>query len=183
MRTKLFLAVLVVGASPLAVRAADVEIKGAHLCCGACVKAVAGTLGKIEGISDAACDREAKTIKFKATDAKIARRAVRRLAFAGFFGKAAVDGKAVKALPTGAKKGEKSDKTVVRNVHLCCGACVKAASAAAKTVKGVEGVEADRKKRSLTVTGNQFDVDAVVVALRKVGLNGRVGVRKKKKKD
>lgn len=182
MKLHSILILAVVAGSPLAVQAADVEVKGAHLCCGACVKAVAGTLGKVKGVSDAMCDREAGTITFKAENAKVARQGLRRLAFAGFYGKASVDGKAAKMPPSRVKKGQKADSIAIRNVHLCCGGCVTAATKAVKAVDGVEGVEADRKKNTLTVTGKQFDVAAAIAALNKAGFNGRVGGRKKKKK-
>lgn len=163
-------------------QAADVEIKGAHLCCGACTKAVGNVLGKVNGVSDAACDREAKTIKFKATDAKVARQAVRRLMNAGFYGQVSVDGKAVKLRTRGPKPGEKADSVTLYRLHLCCGGCVKSASGAAKSVNGVENVTADRKKRTLTVTGSQFEVVAVIKALNKAGFAASTRGGKKKKK-
>ena len=162
-------------------QAADVEIKGAHLCCGACTRAVGKVLGRVNGVSDAACDREGKTIKFKATDAKVARQAARRLMNAGFYGQISVDGKAVKLRTRGPKPGEKADSVTLYRLHLCCGGCVKAASKAAKSVNGVESVTADRKKRTLTITGSQFEVAGVIEALNKAGFAASTRGGKKKK--
>ena len=180
-RHSVFLAAVVVVCSPLAVQSAEVEVKGVHMCCGQCVKIIAKTLGKVEGVSDAACDRKAKTIKFKADDAKVAKKALRRLTNAGFFGKAAIDGKAAKLPASGAKKDQKSDSIAIRNVHLCCGLCVKAVTKALKAVEGVEGVAPNRKKNTVQLIGKQFDVTAAIAALNKAGFNGRVGKRKKEK--
>lgn len=181
MRTMLLAAVAVVG-SPLFVQAEDCELKGAHLCCGQCVKAVAGVLGKVKGVTNAKCDREARTVKFTASNVKVGRQAMRRLANAGFYGKATVGGKPVRMPPTGAKKGEKADSKTITGMHLCCGGCVTAATKAVKTVEGVSGATADRKKRTLTVKGKQFSVEAVMRALHKEGFAGRAGVIKRKKK-
>lgn len=179
MKTKaLFLATAALVVAPVAAKATDVELKGAHLCCGQCTKAVANTLKRVEGVSDAACDRDAKTIKFKATDAKVARQAVRQLRRAGFGGTLSIDGKAIK--PRKRKsKSRKADK-VVLVTHICCGGCLKTLTKAAKSVEGVESV--DRNKNRLTVNGKQFDVRAVLIAIGKEGFAARPAGRKKKKK-
>lgn len=182
LRKTILLAAAAVIAVPLTARAADVEVKGAHLCCGACVKAVAATLKRVKGVTDAACDRDAKTIKFKATDAKVAQQALNRLVGAGFYGTASIDGKAAKLRGSGAKKGAKADEVTLHRLHLCCGGCVTAATKAVKGVKGVESATADRKARTLTVKGSQFDVSAVVAALNKDGFAASTQAGKKRKK-
>ncbi len=96
MRLRSILVLAVIAGSPSAVQAAKVELKGTHLCCGGCVKIVAATLKKVEGVSNPACDREAKTITFEAEDRKIALKGLRRLTNAGFYGKASIDGTAAK---------------------------------------------------------------------------------------
>lgn len=181
MKILLLAAVAFVG-SPLLAQAEDCELSGTHLCCGQCVKAVAGVLGKVKGVTNPKCDREGKKVTFTASNVKVGRQAIRRLAAAGFYGKATVGGKPVRLPPTGAKKGEKADSKTIARMHLCCGACVAAATKAAKTVKGVEGVTADRKKRTLTVKGKQFSVEALMRALHKEGLAGRAGPLPKRKK-
>ena len=47
-------------------RADKVELKDTHLCCPMCVKAVGEVLKGVDGVSDAACDREKKTVTFTA---------------------------------------------------------------------------------------------------------------------
>ncbi len=163
-------------------QAAEVSTKGVHLCCGACTKAVAKALGKVDGVTDAACDREAGTVTFKAIDAKTATGGLRALARAGFYGKSTIDGKEARFPAPKIKPGTKSDKVALRGVHLCCGGCVKAAEAAVKAVKGVESVTTDSKKRTVTATGTDIDTAAAVAALNKAGFGARTGERKKKKK-
>ncbi|MFQ5733651.1 MAG: cation transporter [Planctomycetaceae bacterium] len=172
---------LLLMASTANAQAVKVEIKGTHLCCGACVKAVGATLEKVQGIAGLKCDRKAKTISFEAMADEIAKQAVRKIANAGFYGKLTIGGKKAKFPPSGAKKDQKADTIVIRKVHLCCGACVKAVGGAVKSVKGVESVVCNRKKNTVTVKGKQFDVSATIAALNKVGFNGRV--RRKKKTD
>src|SRR5262245_23407273 len=60
------LAVTLLAAGPVA--AEKVEIKGPHICCPQCIKIVGGILGKVDGVSDAKCDIQAKTIAFTAKD-------------------------------------------------------------------------------------------------------------------
>jgi len=57
--------------------ASDVEIKGPHICCKQCVKVVGGILAKVDGVSDAKCDIQAKTISFTAKDEKPPKQASR----------------------------------------------------------------------------------------------------------
>ena len=163
------------------VQAADVSAKGVHLCCGACAKAVATALGKVDGVTDAACDREAGTVTFKATDAKTARGGLVALARAGFYGKSPIDGKETRFPGRKAKEGTKSNTVALRGVHLCCGGCAKAAAAAVKGVKGVESVTCDNMKRTVMATGTDIDVAAAVAALNKAGFSARTGGKKKKK--
>src|SRR5262245_49426624 len=62
-----------------------VEIKKTHLCCPACVKAVAGILKEIDGVKGA-CDAKTGTITITATDEATAQKAVDALAAGGFHG-------------------------------------------------------------------------------------------------
>ncbi|MCH7688584.1 MAG: heavy-metal-associated domain-containing protein, partial [Planctomycetes bacterium] len=74
-------------------QAGEVSVKGVHICCGMCVKAIGGVLGKVDGVSDAKCDRDSKTVTFSASDAKTAKAGLRAILNAGFYGKATLDGK------------------------------------------------------------------------------------------
>src|SRR5215467_4061563 len=64
----------------------NVELKGVHLCCPACVKSVAGILKDVDGIQNPKCDTKAKSVSFTAPDDKTAQKAVDALAAGGFHG-------------------------------------------------------------------------------------------------
>ena len=164
----LFALLLAVGVT----QAEEVTVKGVHLCYGQCVKGVAKTLGSVDGISDAACDRTAKTVTFTADSDKSAAAAINALGKAGFHGAAAHGDKLLKFPASGAKKGDKADKVVFTNVHLCCGACVKGVAKALADIKA-EAV-CDRKAGTVTLTGSGIDVSAAVAALNKAGFNATV---------
>ena len=55
-------------------KSSELTLYNVHLCCGMCVKAIGGALKKIDGVSEVACDREARTVKL--TGDEISRRAV-----------------------------------------------------------------------------------------------------------
>lgn len=154
--------------------AGDVTIKDVHLCCGACVVGANKALKKVDGLSDIACDRNAKIITFKAKDVKTAKSGIDALAKAGFHGKATHGGKPVSFPPSGAKKGLKADIVTFTGVHLCCGACVTAAQKAVKGVKGVTTIDIDRNAKSVTLKGKAIDVTAAVKALNAGGFHGTI---------
>lgn len=175
------LAGLVLALSAAGTQAADVAIKGVHLCCGGCVKAAGNALSKAKGVSNAKCDRDAQTVSFTATDAKAAKGGLRALARAGLAGSATIDGKATHFPHQRVKRGTKADTVTLRGVHLCCGKCVKAVESAANGVAGVTSVEVDKKKRSATLTGSGIDVNAAIAALNKAGFSGRIPRKRNKK--
>ncbi|HZT83228.1 MAG TPA: cation transporter [Gemmataceae bacterium] len=147
-----------------------VELKGVHLCCGNCVKTVAATLGKIEGVKGK-CDREARTVTITAPDAKTAQKAVNALAAAGFHGK--TDSKDVTIKDdSGATKGKVKSLTVT-GAHNCCANCCKAIKATVKKVPGVTGDTAKPKADTFEVTGD-FDAAALVKALNDAGFHVKV---------
>ena len=180
MKLKAFTVALVaiVAAPALARAAEDVVVKDTHMCCGACIKTVGKVLGRVKGVTDAACDKDAKTIKFKADNAKVARQALRRLAVAGFYGKVSVGGKEAKFPARGPKKGAKSDKYTLI-AHNCCPGCLGAIKKAATSVDGVDSVSAN--KNMITVSGKQFSVAKLVGALNKSGFSG-IAPRKKNRR-
>jgi copper chaperone CopZ len=175
-----FTIALAVTAFPAVLSAEDVSLSHTHLCCGQCVKAVAGTLKKVKGVSDAKCDRAGKTVTFKATNKKTAQAGLNALVRAGFYGTAKVDGKAAKLPARKIKAGTKAAKANFVGAHLCCGACAKAVEKAAKSVSGVSEVTVDRKKRTISVSGTDVDVAAVIAALNKAGFSSRYAAPKKK---
>ncbi len=204
MKTLSGLAIAVIVVSlPVSAHAVDVSFEKTHLCCGKCVKAVEKSLKKAVGVFDAKCDREKKTVTFKATDRKAAIRGIRALMDAGFFGTAKVDGTAVKLrepnrkaehfsgtvrvdgvvikpVRSNVKAAKKVAKATFHGPHLCCGKCEKAVRSAVKTVDGVTTVAVDRKKRTVSVAGTNIDVAAVISALHKAGFSARYGTRQKR---
>lgn len=168
--TSFSLAALLVAFS--AAQAGEVTVKGVHLCCGMCVKGVGQALSGVDGVSGAACDRQAKTVTFTAADDKAAGAGIAALAKAGFHGKAAHGDKALKFPESGAKKGDKADKVVLTNVHLCCGACIRAVN---KVLAGTKATIApDRETNTVTLTGSDIDISAAVASLNKAGFHAQL---------
>jgi periplasmic mercuric ion binding protein len=147
-----------------------VELKGTHLCCGACVKAVNDTLKGIEGVSGK-CDAKAKTVSITAKDDATAQKAIDALAAAGFHGTTSNDKITVKE-DSGVKAGKVKSLTLT-NVHNCCGACTNAIKSTLKKVDGVTGDTVKAKADTFEVTGN-FDAEALVKALNAAGFHSKV---------
>ncbi len=161
-------AMIAAGLSSSAVQADKVEVKGVHLCCGACQKAVKGILDKVEGVSDIACNRQTQTVTFTAADAKTAKKAFVSLMKGGFYGEASADGKAITAQNKAGKT--KAEKVTVNNVHVCCGACKKAID---KLFPGATiTYSGNGPQRNVTIAGENLEPAAVLETLRKAGLNG-----------
>ena len=149
--------------------AGKVEVKGPHLCCPQCVKIVAATLAKVDGVADAKCDTKAKTITFTTKDAKTAEAAVKAIFDSGFFGAATDDGKEIKIEVT--KATGKADEVTVKAVHVCCGMCQTAIKGLFKDDKVTFGAGGPQK--DVTISGKGLDKSAVLEALRKSGFNGK----------
>jgi hypothetical protein len=159
-------ALLVAGAS--VVQADSVEVKGVHLCCPACQKAVKGILDNVEGVTEIACDRQKKTVRFTATDEKTARKGFTALRQGGFYGKATVDGKAITIKNKAST--DKTNEVTIKNVHVCCGACKKAIE---KLFKGATiTYTGDGPQKNVTIAGEDLTRAGVLDTLRKGGLNG-----------
>lgn len=173
-----FLAVCLAGltASAMGAAAADnakIEVKGPHICCKQCVKVVGGILGKVDGVTDAKCDIEGKTVTFTAKDDATAKAAVKALVDGGFFGKVTADGKAMKVDAPAPKKGDKADKVAVKDVHVCCGQCQNAIKKIFKDAT-VTFTDPSGPQRTVNVEGTGLDRREVLDALRKAGFNGTV---------
>ena len=153
-------------------RAGKVEVKGAHVCCPACVKAITGVLDKVDGVSNVAAVKLG-SITFTTTDDKATAAALTALGNAGFFGAATDDGKEVNIdLPT-PKKGETVDSVTVTNTHLCCPKCCASVTDLFPDDK-VEFPEKGSDKGTVTIIGKGLDKWAVLDVLRKAGFNGTV---------
>jgi copper chaperone CopZ len=171
MRQFLAAAVATVAVAGLAIgqaRADKIELKGAHICCGNCVKAAKEALSKVDGVSDADADKDTKTVTFTAKDDKAAAAGIKALLEDGIFGTATKDGKEYKIEVPEVKKGTKADSVTVKEVHVCCGQCKKA----------IEGIFKDDKvsfdKKTVTIEGKGLDKAEILEALRKAGFNGTV---------
>jgi copper chaperone CopZ len=147
-----------------------VELKGTHLCCGACVKAVGDTLKGIEGVTGK-CDAKAKTVTITAKDDATAQKAIDALAAAGFHG--TIDSDKVKIHEDSGVKAGKVKTLTLTNVHNCCGACTRSIKETLKKVDGVTGDTVKAKGNTFEVTGD-FDAAAVVKALNDAGFHTKV---------
>jgi copper chaperone CopZ len=150
--------------------AGKVEVKGPHICCQQCSNVVAKILAKVDGVADVSSDRTTKTVVFTAKDDAAAKAGLKALIDGGFFGSATVDGK---DLPTGVAepaKGTKADVVVVKDVHVCCGACQKAINALFTDAKVT--YEGKGPQRAVNIAGKDLDSGVVLEALRKAGFNG-----------
>lgn len=146
-----------------------VELKGTHLCCGACVKAVGDTLKGIEGVTGK-CDPKAKTVTITAKDEATAQKAIDALAAAGFHG--TIDSDKVKVHEDSGVKAGKVKTLTVTNVHNCCPACTRAIKTSLKKVEGVTGDTVKAKADTFEVTGD-FDAAAVIKALNDAGFHAK----------
>lgn len=151
-----------------------VEVKGPHICCKQCVNVAVGILKKVDGVSDAEASSATKSVSFTAKDSKAAAAGVKALIDGGFFGSATVGGKEHKVDVAAAPKGEKAEKVVVKDVHVCCGQCVNAVNKVAKEVSAEAKVSYEGKgpQKTVIVEGSGLDRGQVLEALRKAGFNG-----------
>lgn len=149
-----------------------VELKGVHMCCPGCAKAVATTLKKQPGVSAVACDQKSGTARFTAPDARAAQAALDALAAAGFHG----DSGGAKGIAfkndSGVRAGKVKSLTVT-GFHNSCGGCVESFREAIKGVTGVAGDDARAKVSTCTVTG-EFDAAELVRALNRGGFHVKV---------
>jgi copper chaperone CopZ len=147
-----------------------VELKGVHLCCPACIKAVGDILKGVDGVKGK-CDKDKKTVTITAPDDKAAQKALDALAAGGFHGDTGKKDLAIKD-DSGVTKGKVKSLTV-SSIHNCCGQCNKAIQDTLKSVTGVTGNTAKAKATSFTVTGD-FEAAELVKALNAAGYHVKV---------
>lgn len=157
------------GAGPLQAET-KVELKGVHLCCPACVKAVDEILKGVDGVKGVA-DRQKKTVTITAPDDKAAQKALDALAAGGFHGDTGKKDPAIKD-DSGATKGKVKSLTVTA-IHNCCGQCTRAINETLTKVDGVTGNTAKAKSNTFTVMGD-FDAAELVKALNAAGFHVKV---------
>jgi len=152
--------------------AEKVELKQVHMCCEGCADAVSEILGKVEGVTEVACDQKERTARFTATDAKAAQKALDALAEKGFHGDPGKDkGYAFKD-DSGVKAGKVKSLTLT-GIHNSCGGCVKSFKDALKDVTGGAVNNLKAKETTTELTGD-FDAAEVVKALNKAGFHVKV---------
>ena len=159
--------VALVAASPAETK---VEVKGVHLCCGACVKGVTTALKGVEGAS-ATCDKDAGSVTITANGEASAQKALDALTGAGYFG--TIDAKGLTIKPASGLPAGKVKSLKLSNSHNCCKSCSTAIQGAIKAVPGVAGNTVQPKKADFEVTGD-FDAAAVVKALNDAGFQVEV---------
>lgn len=153
---------------------ATVTVRSVHLCCGACIEGAKSALDGIDGISDPKADVNSKSVVFSAKNEKAAQKGIDALAEHGFYGKAAFGKKDLTFPDHGVKKGEKRDTFTFTGVHLCCGACRKAAHEALTKLDGLTSMEIDPAASSIKVNGGGLVVQDAIDLLQKAGFYGKL---------
>lgn len=153
------------------VRAADATdtLSDVHICCGSCVKVINKVAATVPNLT-ATADEDAGTIVLTAPDTDTIQKGADALVAAGFFGKSSDPAIKINA-DTGAKN-QMVQSITIKNLHLCCGKCVKAVNEILSGVPGVTGNTAAKGAKTFEVTGNFNDKD-VFDAFQKAGLTGQ----------
>ena len=157
-----------------------VTVRSVHLCCGACIEGAKGALDGIEGVSEAKADVNSKSVVFSAKNEKAAQKGIDALADHGFYGKAAFGKKDLVFPDHGVKKGEKRDSVTFTGVHLCCGACRKAAHEALTKLDGLTSMDIDPAASSIKLNGGGLNVQDAIDLLQKAGFYGKLDKPAKK---
>jgi copper chaperone CopZ len=147
-----------------------VELKGTHLCCGNCVKAVGAIIKDIDDVK-AKCDQQNGTITLTAKDDAAAQKAIDALAAGGFHGD--TGNKDLKVKDDSGVSAGKVKSLTLTGAHNCCGNCCKTIKATVKKVEGVTGDTAKPKGETFEVTGD-FDAEALIKALNDAGFHVKV---------
>jgi len=148
-----------------------VEMKGPHICCKQCANVVGSILKKVDGVSDVKADIKSKTVTFTAANDQAAKAGVQALVKGGFFDTATEGTKAI-SVETPVTKAEKADVVIVKDVHVCCGACQNAINKLFTDAK--VSYSGKGPQRTVRIAGTGLDTGEVMEALHKAGFNGSV---------
>lgn len=167
----IFTSLAAVVALTLSARAAEMtaKITNVHLCCDSCVKGVEKVVAKVKDVT-AVVNKDEETVSLTGPDKATVQKAVDALVEAGYFGKSS--DASIKIVSTTGAKGQKVQMLKVKDVHLCCGKCVKSVNTALESVAGVKANTATKGAKSFEITGD-FNDKEVFDALQKAGLTGK----------
>src|SRR5262249_35165779 len=133
------------------------KAEGMHVCCKSCEKSLTEILGKVDGVSKVSVDRPNKRGTFEAKSDKAASDAYNALMKGGFY---CTLTQGDKSSATSSSVNLKADTITVKNVHACCGQCVKALKALFKDAEVT--VEGTGSQKDVTIAGKNLEGQAVL---------------------
>jgi len=141
-----------------------VELKGVHLCCNGCVKAIDKAVQKTG--ANSTCDKKKKTVVVTAKDAAAMKKALGAVASSGYYGSSEGEYQIKQA------KGsdEMVSKIALGGFHNCCKKCTTGMTKAVESVSGVKKHSVASKKRDFTVEGN-FKVSELLNTINEHGFS------------
>ena len=168
----IFTSLIAAVALTFSARAADTttKISNVHICCDSCVKAIQKAVAPVKGVT-AEVNKDEETISLTGPNHAAVQKAADALVAAGYFGKSSDP--SIKMDATTGAKGKQVQSLKIKDVHLCCGKCVKAVNTALESVPGVKANTAKKDAKSFEVTGD-FNDQQVFDALQKAGVTGKV---------
>jgi copper chaperone CopZ len=158
-------------------RAADVQLKGLHLCCANCVSVLEGALGEVTGVSKVTVDRGAASADFKTTGPDVTTKALAAIGKAGMYASVTVDGKPAPFPQEAVKPGTTAERIVFEQVHLCCRACTNGVVRALEKDDTLGIIECNQKDYTVLISakgGSTLDLAKIQAALNKAGYHAKV---------
>jgi len=158
-------------------RAADVQLKGLHLCCANCVSILESALGEVTGVSKVTVDRGAASAEFKTTGADVTAKALAAVGKAGLYAAVVVDGKPSAFPQEAVKAGATAERIVFEQVHLCCRACTNGVVRALEKDDALGIIECNQKDHTVVIAakgGSTLDLAKIQAALNKAGYHAKL---------
>ena len=168
--------------------AADkVKIGAMHMCCPICEKTIYDTLKKVKGVTAAKVNRSGNECSFTAADRKTAEEAIKALIDQGYWGFYKINSADYHPDVGTIKEGQKFDKIVFDQVHLCCNAC---GVSIGNTVeigqpKGLDAEQNDfnRANKTATFFGEGMDPAEMLKLMHNAGFHGIFNPEKSEKSE